>query len=56
MNKKMKKEFDVQDIIDAEYNLSPLKCRHCGSFEVEYHQYIGDAYCSSCGKWQLDIK
>ena len=47
------KTYDVQDIIDAECNLEPLECRYCHSLEVIYHQYIGDAYCQECGRWQL---
>ena len=46
--------YDVQDIIDAEYNLEPLECRYCHSLEVVYHQYIGDAYCQECGRWRLE--
>ncbi len=50
-----RKYYDVQDIIDAEYNLEPLKCRYCGSeHDVIFLQYIGDAYCEICGKWQLN--
>jgi len=48
------KTFDVQDIIDAEYNLEPLKCRFCNSLNVAFNQYIGDAYCEECGRWQLE--
>jgi len=47
------KEYDVQDVIDAECTLEPIKCRFCGSHEVTYNQYIGDACCSMCGKWQI---
>jgi ribosomal protein S27E len=51
--KKMKeKTYDVQDVVNAEYNLEPLKCRWCGSKEVTYDQGVGDAYCASCGDWQ----
>ena len=50
----MAKTYGVQDVIDAECNLEPLKCRHCGSLEVTYNQYIGDAHCAYCGKWQLE--
>ena len=45
--------YDVQDIIDREYNLEPLECRYCHSLEVTFDQYIKDAYCAECGKWQL---
>ena len=44
--------FDVDDVVQAECNLEPVKCRHCGSLEVTYHQYQVDAYCSDCGEWQ----
>ncbi len=46
--------YDVQDVINSEITLQPLTCRKCGSQEVMYHQYVGDAYCSKCGVWQLD--
>ena len=46
--------YDVQDIIDAECNLEPLECRYCHSLEVVHHQYIGDACCQECGRWQLE--
>jgi len=52
----MKDYYTVEDVIQAECNLEPLKCKHCGSLEVVYHQYIGDAYCMSCGKWQLGFE
>jgi len=29
-----------------------LRCVHCRSCEVTYHQSVGDAYCSDCGEWQ----
>ncbi len=49
------KTYDIQDVINAEFNLEPLKCRHCGqSGETTYHDGVGDAYCELCGKWQLD--
>lgn|GEM_PF-7000269 len=44
----------IYDILEAGYNLEPLVCLFCGSEEVTYHQYIGDAYCASCGRWQID--
>lgn len=46
--------YDVQDVIDAEYTLEPLACRLCGSLEVVFLQYVGDAVCQECGEWQLD--
>ena len=50
-----KEYYDVQDVINAGFNLEPLKCRHCGHIgETTFHQYIGDALCEMCGQWQLD--
>ena len=46
--------YNVQDVINAECTLEPLKCRFCGSFEVTFVQYLGDAQCAECGKWQLE--
>lgn len=48
------KTYDVQDVINAECNLEPLRCRFCGSLEVTYLQYVGDATCGACGEWQLN--
>lgn len=48
-----KKFYDVDDVIAAECNLEPIKCRFCGSFEVDFVQFIRDARCAMCGKWQL---
>ncbi len=49
--------YDVQDTIDAGFNLEPMKCRHCGVIgETTYDQRIGDANCAVCGKWQLKGK
>lgn len=45
--------FSVHDVLEAGYNLEPLKCLHCGSFEVTFNQYVEDAHCADCGKWQL---
>ena len=53
---KMKEFFDVQDIIDAGCTLEPLKCRACGSLEVEYNQKLQDAYCAVCGQWQKHLE
>lgn len=47
-------DLTVYDVINAECTLTPLTCIHCGSNEVEYHQYIGDGYCGDCGSWQLE--
>jgi len=53
----MKKDFyDVQDIINAGFNLEPLKCRHCGKVgETTFNIQLNDAYCELCGKWQISI-
>ena len=50
----MEKSYDVQDVINAGFTLEPIKCRFCGSLEVVFFQYIGDASCQECGKWQLE--
>lgn len=46
--------FTVHDVLNAECNLEPLVCLYCGSYEVVFQQYVGDAYCQDCGSWQLD--
>ena len=47
--------YDVQGVINAECNLQPMRCRHCGEVgEVTYFDTIGDAHCELCGYWQLD--
>jgi ribosomal protein S27E len=50
-----KEFYDVQDVINAGFNLEPMKCRNCGSLEVTFSQYIGDAQCAMCGEWQLEL-
>ena len=51
----MEECYDIQEVIDREYNLEPLKCRHCGHIgEVTFYQYVGDAHCAVCGRWQLE--
>lgn len=54
MNNKQKEFYDVQDVINAGFNLSPIKCRYCGELDCNFNQYIGDASCPHCGEWQLD--
>lgn len=50
----IKKYYDVQDIINAECSVEPVKCRHCGIVgETTFNQGMNDAFCASCGKWQL---
>ena len=49
-----KRVYDVQDVVDAECTLEPLVCRFCHSQEVTFYQYIGDAHCARCGRWQLE--
>jgi hypothetical protein len=44
--------YNVDDIVQAEYNLEPLICWHCGSEETVYNDVCGDAYCECCGLWQ----
>ena len=29
-------------------------CEHCGSFTVIYLQYVEDANCETCGKWEIE--
>jgi DNA-directed RNA polymerase subunit RPC12/RpoP len=48
------KTYTVEDVIKAGYNLEPIKCKYCGSLEVTFLQYVGDAQCAGCGEWQLD--
>ena len=47
-------KYTVYDILQAECTLEPLTCLHCSSDEVIFDQYIGDAYCQDCDRWQLD--
>jgi len=54
MSEERQKTYDIQDVVSAGYTLEPIQCRFCQSPEVTYHQYIGDAYCNECGKWQLE--
>lgn len=50
-----KEVFTVHDIIEAGFNLEPLKCLHCNHVgEVIWDQYVVDGYCQSCGRWQLE--
>jgi hypothetical protein len=48
------KTYNIQDVINAEFTLEPLQCSFCGSLEVTYLQYVGDAQCAICGEWQTD--
>lgn len=52
----MEKEvYDIQDVINAEILLTPIKCRYCGHVgEVEYNQKLADGQCGMCGQWQID--
>ena len=52
----MKEEYTVHNVIAAECTLEPMICLHCDGSEVTFDQYIGDAYCADCGKWQLEEK
>ena len=53
MDKKIR-GYTVEDVLHAECNLEPLICKFCGSDSVIFYQYIGDACCEACGKWQLE--
>ena len=46
--------YHVEDVISAGYTLEPLECKFCGSRHVIFDQYIGDAYCEECGRWQTE--
>ena len=47
--------YDINDVIEAEITLEPMKCCHCNVIgETSYYDYAGDAYCAICGFWQLD--
>lgn len=48
----MDKTYIVKQVRQAECNLEPLKCIHCGSLEVTFYQYQNDAHCAQCGEWQ----
>ena len=48
------KTYSVEEVIAAECTLEPMKCKFCGSLEVTFLQYVGDAHCDECGTWQLD--
>ena len=50
----MVKTYSVEEVIAAESTLEPMECKFCGSLEVIFLQYVGDAYCEECGRWQLD--
>ena len=48
----MTKYYTVQQAIDAECTLEPIKCEHCGHVgEVSYNQVVGDYHCAVCGYW-----
>jgi len=45
-----------QEIIDKGIlnTYGEIECPKCKSDkEVTYHQYIGDAYCATCGTWVI---
>lgn len=53
----MKEYYDIQDVIDAECTLEPVKCRNCGVIgEVTFDQIVHDGYCAICGYWQLSCE
>jgi hypothetical protein len=48
-------KYYIQDVLNAEINLTPLHCQFCDSNEVVFVtklRYISDACCQSCGEWQ----
>jgi len=47
-------QYTIDDILNAECTLEPMVCKYCGSNEVVFLQYVGDATCQSCGKWQSE--
>ena len=47
-----KKGYSVDDVRRAEFTLEPMVCKHCGSTEVVYEQYVDRATCQECGKDQ----
>jgi len=52
--------YTIEDVWEAGCTLEPLACLDCGSTEVVFNQYLNDASCQSCGKWQkediLDVR
>jgi ribosomal protein S27E len=47
-----KKGYSVDDVRRAGFTLEPMVCKHCGSTEVVYEQYVDRATCQECGKDQ----
>lgn len=51
------KSYSVRQVKKAGITLEPIKCKHCGKVgEVVYNQYIRDASCQTCGKWDSEKK
>lgn len=50
------KAYTVHDVLAAECTTEPMVCLKCGSHEVTFHQYIGDAHCADCDTWQLEFE
>jgi len=50
--------YSIHQLIDAGCMLEPLKCLHCGDDKgnVTYSDMVIDAYCATCGRWQLDYR
>lgn len=46
--------YTVEEVIVAECTLEPMVCKFCGSHEVTFNQYLHDALCGDCGKWQIE--
>ena len=48
----MNRYFTVEQAMNAECTLDPIRCEHCGVIgEVTYDQAVADYYCAACGYW-----
>lgn len=52
--RKEQRKLFTKDLLNAQFNLDPVHCYYCDSTEITFLQYIGDAHCSNCGRWQND--
>lgn len=50
----MLQSFTIEQLMQAGYTLAPLRCKFCGSLEVEYSSLSHDALCGTCGRWQIE--
>lgn len=48
------KTYSIEEVLQAECTLEPMACKFCGSMEVTFLQYLNDASCGTCGKWQIE--